>query len=187
MEIVLSRSSRLAIVAGAVVIATLTTALTGGTALAKKGGPKLKLGDACSFVTTKDITTFGKPVKLLPIHFVGTFDCVWDVAGGPDKGGGRFQTFQLFPNYVVDFNSAHAAFVDERSIDSLANARLVDRYDVGKAAFVNYTSGQITVEVSPKFAFTLLWVDADPKADLRERDVKKLVSVAKKVVQRGPK
>lgn len=152
------------------------------------GRAKLKLDDACSFVTEKEIgKAFGKPVELIPIHFVGGYDCNWNVAGGPEMNGGRFQTYQLYPNFVVGLYSAHAAFVDERAIDSIANANLVDRYGIGKAAFVNYTEGHITVQASRKFAFTLLWVDANPTAELQERDVTKLVSLAKKVVRRAPK
>jgi hypothetical protein len=169
--------------ATAVIVASLAVSAAASTPAAK-----LKIDDACTFVTEQQIAdAFGEPVEFLPVHFVGSFDCVWEVKGGTSAGGGRFQTYQLYPNFAVGLESARSAYVDERAIDTLSESNLKEIEGVGQAAFINYTENHITVLANKKLAFTLIWEDADAASELAKSDAKKLIALAKKVVRRASK
>jgi len=186
----MSNHSRLTPVARAVAIAIVAAVVWSTVPASGARTDRLTPGDACKMVPLADVRkAFGSPVVEYPWSDVlGEFDCHSIVAGGlAAPTGGEFMTVQLFPGLPLGFDKAREVFEDQRAIDVLSEAEVVDLDGVGSKAFVNHTGGSVLVMASRKYVFRLVWVDAAPDAGLTRQDEKKLISLARKVVARAPK
>lgn len=172
----------------AVVVLALL-AMPGASAFAG-GAPRFPLGDTCTMVSTRAIEkVFGSPIVEYPWYDpLGDFGCILVVAGGNAvAGGGEFQMIQLFPDLPLGFATARETLEDQRAIDALSDAVIVDLEDLGRQAYLNYTDGALVVIVTKKFVFKFVYTDSVPGDLLTERDAEQLISLARKVVKRAKK
>jgi hypothetical protein len=170
-----------------VIIASVAAPIAGARA---GSGAELPLGDTCEVVRQRDLEKrFGSPIGLVPNYDpLGVYGCLLRIAGGETvPGGGQFEFVQLFPGLPTGQESARAIFEDQRAIDALSEDEVVEREDVGRQAYVNYTDGSIVVLATKKYAFSLTWKDSDLIATLTKPDENKLVALARKVVKRARK
>ena len=180
-----------------VVIATFVTAsalqlgMTASASSPTRAKPRLKIDDPCSMLTRKQIgAKFGKPVVqgAPEVDFAGPYDCGYHV--GNDFAvppGGTFIAAQVYPSLFDSTGSSRDAVDDLRAVDGAGGNELSDVNKLGRSAFVNYTTGTLVVDVSKKFAFSLSWRPAPADTPISDKDAKKLVALAKDIVDRAPR
>lgn len=174
------------------VAVTIVVALATPLVAASAGSdPKLPLGEACDIFSERALQkAFDAPVKLVLFDPLGLYDCVFKIGDGtdvPGGGGGQFHFIQVFPGLPLHLPTAREVLEDQRAVDVLANAEIVDVENLGRLAYVNYTDGSLVVVASKKYAFKLTYKDADPDAGLTKADEKVLKVLARKLIKRAPK
>jgi hypothetical protein len=158
-------------------------AVAGGTAK-----PKVDVKDPCTLVSVKKVRkAFGKPVEAALLSSLGGATiCEAKVGADPAQPpGGIYHAEQYFPNFLVDFPTATAAVEDRRAFDTLSDNDTVDVNRVGRKAYLNRTTRTLVVAATKKFGFSLTWLAAGETA-LSRSDEKKLIALAKDVVNRAP-
>ena len=181
------RHTRVTIATVAITFAAIAFA---GTAAARSK-PRVKIDDPCSMLTTKQIgAKFGKPVVqgAPEVDFAGPYDCGYHV--GSDFAvppGGTFIAAQVYPSLFDSTGSSRDAVDDLRAVDGAGGDELSDVDKLGRNAFVNYTTGTLVVDVSKKFAFSLSWRPAPTDTPISDKDAKRLVALAKDIVDRAPR
>ena len=179
----MSRSTRA--ISAAMMLMLVTPGIAGAQVDAKKP-PKATLDQPCTFVKKSEIgKQFGKPVGT-PTADQTFLGCQFPVGSDPaTPPGGTFTVVQIFPSFQNSSANGKDAFEDAHAIDVLANDELSDVTAVGKSAYMNFTKGVLTVLADKKFLFTLTWQPAGAKP-LTQRDLAKLITLAKKAVARAP-
>jgi hypothetical protein len=171
-----------------IVVALVLAALALLSVPASAGDDEFPLGDTCKLARQREIEkAFGSPVVEYPYYDpLGDFGCIRIVAGGKQTpGGGELQMNQLFPSLPTGFDTPKEVFEDQRAVDALGEAVLIDLENLGRMAYVNYTEGSVIVVATKKFAFEIGWSDGDELAPLTEPDARKLIALSRKVVKRA--
>jgi hypothetical protein len=187
----LRRSLRITATVVVAALAATTGATTAGAAVDVKGnkGPKIKLNDACTILSTKQVVkAFGGPAKP-KVPLVGGQDCNYPVGVDPNTPpGGTLATEQLFPNLLAPVSDAQAAVEDTHAIDTLSKDNLADVNHLGLEAYINYTKGVLLVAARKKYAFSISWHPASvTHGTITVAEGRKLIKLAKDIVKRAPK
>lgn len=176
------------LVAAPLAVALTGTALAYGAIEGKHPAP-IKLNHGCSITSPQKIgQRFGKPVKTVVFHTIGTYDCLYNVGVDPAQApGGTFQTLQLYPSIVNPWPRASAAYEDEHAVDTESTDQLQDVNKLGVQAYIDNTTGKLVVQASKKYVFYLAWHPAPGGTPITNVDAQRLIALAKDVIKRAPK
>jgi hypothetical protein len=178
-----ARTTAVALFAGVLIGSTFA-----GVGAARGATKRIKPEQPCTIVTKSQIEkAFGGPVAD-PTEGGVLLVCSWRVGTDPSTPpGGAFHARQVFPNIINTSPNAKAAIEDERAIDSLSDNDLRDVDNVGRSAYLNATTGEITVQANKRYVFEIAWNPGGLPATLNAKQEKALVKLAKSIVKRAPK
>ena len=185
MGLVVTRGRALRMVTLAIVTTFAAASVAGaGTAKPKR----IKRDEACTIVTTRQVEkAFGGPVAE-GVEQEVVLSCTYLVGTDPlAEPGGSFAAQQLFPSILNTTDSAKAAVEDAHAIAVVTEDDLRDVDDVGRAAYINSTRGEIVVQANKKYAFILIWSPESVVTPSTKAVEKKLIALAKDVVKRAPR
>lgn len=150
-----SRLSIIGILSVAVGVAGPWSPIEASTQRAAK--PKFVLEDPCTYPARSAVKRAfgGKVTKEIPS---GDILCYLDVGTRPSEPTiGRLAVIREYrPDY--GFDTSRDKYEDKRAIEVLSVFEIVDVINVGKRAYLNRSTGALTVLADRKLVFTISWV-----------------------------
>lgn len=169
---------------------TLGTGVAGAAAGSTPAGgrPKGRIDHPCTLLDASKVAkAFGDPVAD-PVLDATYLACKYAVGDDPTQApGGVVSAVQLFPRFAQALPTAPKAFQDQHAVDVLSDFELADVSGLGRAAYMNLTTGALVVLANKKFEFIVAWQPGSVTTPVTKRDQKKLVSLAKQMVARSPR
>ena len=165
----------------------------GGVSVAKQPpAPKIKVTDACSYLTAAQVQkAFGGPVTVDPTNRGSKTpnDCGF-VIGNVFTPTGVLVSTNQFPGFLIPPGQTAIDVVEgQRAIDAQDGLTVVDA-NIGKSSYLDTDRSAITVAPNTHFAFTLQWLPASAPPQggpLNSPTKKQLLALAKSITARTPK
>ena len=155
-------------------------------AFAKPASGKISTTDACTIVTKRLLSRFGRPVGA-PTPGPTKLDCTFPVGQDPAVApGGTFTAYVLYPNpFAARVDSSQAGVEDQFAINKLSNEDIEDVSGLGPSAFFNRTESYVVFAPNKKLGVILRWLPAPAGTTMTKRDQNRLIALAKDVTKRA--